>query len=136
MNNSPQSQSKTSLSSPAEWISLGVSLSILVLVLGLVIYSWITKENKPPILSVISGAEIRQVNEQFYIPFEVTNQGGETVQSVEIIAQLTINGEVIETGSQEIDFLSGGEVQSGAFIFSRNPQQGELVMRAVSYKLP
>ncbi len=71
-----------------------------------------------------------------YVPFEVTNTGGGTVESVEVIAQLTINGQIVETGQTQIDFLSSGEVSSGAFIFNHNPAQGNLSIRVASYKLP
>jgi uncharacterized protein (TIGR02588 family) len=55
---------------------------------------------------------------------------------VQIIAELEIDGEVVESGEQQIDFLSGGEAETGAFIFSKNPQQGTLKLRAASYTLP
>ncbi|MBZ8178696.1 TIGR02588 family protein, partial [Oscillatoria salina IIICB1] len=29
-----------------------------------------------------------------------------------------------------------GEVQKGAFVFSRDPNEGELIVRVASYKLP
>jgi len=70
------------------------------------------------------------------VPFTVTNTGGETAESVQIIAELRVNGEVLESGDQQIDFLSSGETQEGAFIFSRNPSQGQLIVRPSSYKLP
>jgi len=70
------------------------------------------------------------------VPFTVTNTGGETAESVQIIAELRVNGEVLESGDQQIDFLSSGETQEGAFIFSRNPTQGQLIVRSSSYKLP
>jgi uncharacterized protein (TIGR02588 family) len=43
---------------------------------------------------------------------------------------------VEESGEQQIDFLASGEKEEGAFVFSRDPRQGELVMRVASYKLP
>jgi uncharacterized protein (TIGR02588 family) len=122
--------------SSAEWISFTIALILLGIVVGLITYSWIIQDYKPPILEVETSSQIRQVNDQFYVPFTVTNQGGTTVASVEIVAELRFKGEVQQQGSQQISFLSSGEVQSGAFIFSHNPQAGQLVVRVASYQLP
>lgn len=120
----------------AEWISFSIALFVLSIVIGLVIYSGVTIQDRPPILTVTSQSDIRQVEEQFYLTFEVTNSGGGTVESVQVIAELSIEGKVIETGEVQIDFLSAGEVSLGAFIFTHNPTLGELSVRVASYKLP
>ncbi|MCA1991116.1 MAG: TIGR02588 family protein [Coleofasciculus sp. S288] len=131
---SPQVEQKPR--SSAEWTAFGIALSILVSIVGLVFYEWLTQKNEPPVLSVTRQDEIRQAPGQFYVPFSVTNTGGETAESVQVIAELSINGEVEESGEQQIDFLASDETQEGAFVFSRDPRQGELSIRVASYKLP
>ncbi|MEG4110065.1 TIGR02588 family protein [Microcoleus sp. S13_C5] len=121
---------------PAEWVTFAIACSILSILIGLVLYNWLTKKQEPPIISVTRNTPIRETQGQFYVPFTVTNTGGETAESVQIIVELRVNGEVLESGDQQIDFLSSGETQEGAFIFSRNPSQGELIVRSSSYKLP
>jgi uncharacterized protein (TIGR02588 family) len=88
------------------------------------------------VLSITRQSDIREAPGQFYVPFSVTNSGGETAESVQVMAELRINGEVEEAGEQQIDFLASGEKEEGAFVFSRDPRQGELVIRVASYKLP
>lgn len=122
--------------SSAEWISFSIALCILASIVGLVVYKWFTHESRPPVLSVTTEREIRETTGQFYVPFSVKNIGGETAESVQVVAELRVNGEVKEDGEQQIDFLAGGEQEEGAFIFSRNPREGELVIRVASYKLP
>jgi uncharacterized protein (TIGR02588 family) len=122
--------------SPAEWITFGIASLILATIVGLISYAWVNKQEQPPILSLHNSGDIRQVNGQFYVPFEVINSGGETVESVQVLAELRMNGAVEETGEQLIDFLSSGEKEEGAFIFSQDPRQGELILRVASYKLP
>jgi uncharacterized protein (TIGR02588 family) len=121
--------------SSAEWVTFGVSVAILSTVIGLVLYVWLGQQRKPPILSVTYQNEIRTANGQFYVPFTLTNTGGETVESVRVLAELETNSGK-EEGEQEIDFLSSGEEQEGAFIFSKNPMQGKLTLKVTSYKLP
>jgi len=130
--NNQQQQKRT----PAEWVTFAIACSILSILIGLVLYNWLTKKHEPPIISVTRNTPIRETQGQFYVPFTVTNTGGETAESVQIIAELRVNGEVLEYGAQQIDFLSSGETQEGAFIFSRNPSQGQLIVRTSSYKLP
>ena len=120
----------------AERFSFAVSLFIVGIIFFLVGYSWITGDNNPPILSVKIDSKIRQVEGQYYVPFTVTNSGGETAESVEIVAQLLSGSEISETGTQQIDFLSRKEERSGEFVFDRDPQQGKLTIRVASYRLP
>lgn len=120
----------------AERFSFSIAIFILVLLLGLVIYSWRIQKHKPPVLTLTQREMIRQEQKQFYVPFTVLNEGGETAQSVQVIGEFYSNGTVIEQGEQQIDYLSGGESASGAFIFSHNPQEGEVRIRVASYKLP
>ena len=119
-----------------EKVSFVVSLSIVGIIIALVCYTWITGDSNPAILSVTTEPPIRQVNQQYYVPFTITNSGGETAEAVEIIAKLSFKDRLVETGRQEIDFLSRQEKRSGEFVFSRNPQQGKLDIRVASYKLP
>ena len=120
----------------AEWVTFGVAALILLTIAGLVIYDWIATPPTPPVLSLTQSGAVRQASGQFYVPFTITNTGGDTAESVQIIAELRINGGVEESGEQQIDFLAGAESEEGAFVFSRNPQEGELVMRVASYKMP
>jgi uncharacterized protein (TIGR02588 family) len=125
------------LRSPAEWITFGISLVILASLISAIGYTWIerNRQEQDPVLSVISNKNsIREVNGQFYIPFEVTNDGAETAESVQVLAELEIKGKVVESGEQQVDFLSKGEREEGAFIFSRNPRSGKLTIRIASYK--
>lgn len=122
--------------SPAEWTTFSIATLILAVLIGLVLYAWFTKKDQPPVLSVTPIDAARTAPGQFYVPFEVTNTGGETAETIRVIAELEVNGEVVEDGEQEIDFLAKGEKEEGAFVFSRNPREGELTLRVAGYKLP
>lgn len=58
------------------------------------------------------------------------------MESVQVLAELRIDGEVQETGEQRIDFLTSNEKKTGAFVFRQNPEQGQLILRVASYQLP
>ena len=120
----------------AERVSFGISLFIVGIIVALVCYVWATGDNNPPVLSIVTTPKIREVDRQYYVTFTVSNLGGETAESVEVVAELSISGQEVERGRQEIDFLSRQEQRSGEFIFSQDPQHGELKVRVASYKMP
>ena len=133
MNQTEQTRPKRSL---AEWVTFSIATLILTGIVGLVCYTWVNDKHEPPILSVTNKQKIREVNGQFYVPFEIINTGGETAESVQIMAELKINNEVTETGEQQIDFLSRSEKEEGAFVFRTDPRKGQLTLRVASYKSP
>ncbi len=122
--------------SAAEWVTIGMASAILLLIAGLVIYDWMITPTLPPIVSISRDGDILAREGQFYVPFVVKNLGGDTATAVEVVGELSIDGQVVEDGTQEIDFLSGAEAEAGMFIFSQDPRQGELVLRVASYQLP
>ena len=120
----------------AEWLSFGISSLIVGTTAGLVIYSWTTGRNSPPILAIQRTEPIREVDGQFYVPFEISNIGGETAESLQVIAELKVKTAVQESGDLQIDFLSRGETEKAAFVFKTDPRKGDLVLRVASYKVP
>lgn len=120
-----------------ERLSFGIAILIVGLLILLIIYQWKMVENQPPILSITVDQEIRHYGTQYYVPFTVSNTGGETAKSVQVLGKLQIEDiNIQEEGEQLIDFLSGGEKASGAFVFTHHPKLGKLTIRVASYKLP
>lgn len=121
--------------SVAEKVSFFLSSVLLLAVLGGTVYLWVRDRNSdPPVLEVSSRLEQRRG--KYYVPFTVINQGEETATEIQVIAELRINGELVEWGDQRIDFLSRQEEAEGAFIFVRDPKAGELTVRVASYVMP
>lgn len=129
-------KSKQTSKTFAEKVTLACSALIVGLLVGLVLVGWIFNSPLPAVLNVERTEDIRALGGQFYIPFVVSNQGGENVESVQVLGELNIAGKTEESAEQSIDFLSAGERQEGVFIFGRNPEDGELILRVASYKMP
>jgi uncharacterized protein (TIGR02588 family) len=133
----PDSTEEKPPRSIAEQVSFAIAALILATLIGFVCYLWLGKrEQSPPNPVVTRPQSTQKLSGQFHVPFELTNQGDSTAEAVQVIAELRINGEVIETGEQQFDFLSSQETESGTFIFSRDPKLGELTVRVASYKHP
>lgn len=120
----------------AEWITFAITSFVVLILVSLVLFVWFTQDDQPPVISVTHRAAIQRQQGQYYVPFTVTNTGGGIAESVQVVGELMVNGEVAEMGEQQIDFLSADEEQQGTFIFSQDPERGELMIRVASYKLP
>lgn len=119
----------------AEIVSFWTASAILLILLMGVGYLWVRDRNPdPPALQVSSRVEARQG--RYYVPFTLTNVGGQTATTVQVIAELRVDGELVEWGDQIIDFLSSEEKATGSFIFIRNPSAGELTVRVSGYSEP
>ncbi len=122
--------------SVAEKISFLIASVILTAVLGGVGYLWVRDRNQEPPVLQVTSSKTTQRQGQYYVPFTVTNAGGETAAAVQIIAELRVNGALVEWGDQQIDFLSSQEEVEGSFLFLRDPSAGELTVRVASYQSP
>jgi uncharacterized protein (TIGR02588 family) len=122
--------------SVAEWVTFGIASSIVAGIVGLVLYSWVKVGDRLPVLALERSGKIRQAEGIFYVPFTLTNKGGETADAVRVTARLQIDRDTAEMGEQQFDFLAGGEAEEGVFLFSRNPQTGKLILRVTSYRKP
>lgn len=120
----------------AEWLTFALSALVLIGLVGLIVWDWQVNQNRPPAFAVEVTDIVRVDHGRFYVPFAITNTGGRIARTVQVTAALTLPGGEAETGEQQIDFLSGQERKQGSFVFTHDPQQGELVMRVASYSEP
>jgi uncharacterized protein (TIGR02588 family) len=121
---------------PVEWITFTIASLVVAVLVGLILFIWVTESDEPPVLSVLQESEVRVAGGEFYVPFTLKNTGGTTAESVQVIGELRQGDELLESGEQQIDFLSSGEQEKGAFVFSHDPRRGQLTIRVASYKLP
>ncbi len=78
---------------------------------------------------------VRQLGDQFFVPVEVENRGDKGAAQVQVLAELTIDGETV-SADQVIDFLGTGETQALTFVFADDPAAGELVVNVVGFAEP
>lgn len=120
----------------AEWVTFGVSLSLLLALVGLVIFLALTKGNKLSTIKIEPVlTEVRQEGDAYYLPVNITNDGDNAVGDVEVQLSLTLEGEEPETIAFTVPFLAGGETQEETVIFTKDPAQGEL-SEVVGFMVP
>ena len=121
----------------AEWTTLAISITILVVIVGLITYLYIRgTQEEPRIVAEAKFDELRSEESGYYLPVEVKNEGDRTVENVVIEAELDSGSGQPQTAEISVTFLAGGEQVLGAVIFDEDPTQGDLTVRATSYKLP
>ncbi len=117
-----------------EWITFAVACLILAAVAGLIaVQSFGPSRPAAPVAE--QAGSTRSQNGRFFVPVDVTNHGDETAAEVQVLAELTIDGDVT-SGDQVIDFLAGGEVMHLVFSFDSDPAGGELALRVTGFSEP
>ncbi len=121
----------------AEWITLGISVVVLLAVVGLVGYLHVSGGDHPPIIVVEARLdETRQDAEAYYVPVEVRNRGDRTAGDVQVQAELDTGTGPPLTAEFTVTFLAGGQEVEGTFVFSEDPTSGTLTVDATSYRKP
>ncbi|HET8671768.1 MAG TPA: hypothetical protein VFM05_14460 [Candidatus Saccharimonadales bacterium] len=118
--------------STAEWISLAVSLIILLGFLGAIVWLWTNQPTGPAQFKVQRG-EVRNETGLFHLPVTVTNTGGLAVGQVRVEGKLNNQGRE-ETTVTTIDFLPVRAQEEVVLIFRSEPSSA--VIEVVSYRLP
>ena len=123
--------------STAEWTTLGISLTIVLSILGLITYLYVSGSDEPPnIAAEAKFEELRRETSGYYLPVEVINEGDRTAEDVRVEAELDTGNGQPETAEIAVTFLAGGEHATGTFIFNQDPSEGDLTVQAISYTIP
>ncbi len=120
----------------AEWISLFVSVAIVLVLVGGLVYQIFARGNRPPVIEVKPLIEeVRQEGDSYYLPLDITNNGDRTAENVEVMLSLDTGEGEPETMQFQVQFLDGGETENQTVVFQNNPTEGELTHTA-SFHVP
>jgi uncharacterized protein (TIGR02588 family) len=119
----------------AERVVVAVSGGVLLAIAGAIGWLWL-QPREPAQLHVGPPEVVREADGHRYVSAEVRNDGDETAEAVQVVAELSVAGEVVADGEQVVDFLSGGETQEIVFVFDAGPPDAEILVRVASYTVP
>jgi uncharacterized protein (TIGR02588 family) len=102
-----------------EWVTFAVSCTVLAVTVALIMSQAVSTPQPAAPVAERRGA-VSRLEGRFVVPVKVTNLGDEAAQNVQIVAELQV-GDLVETGDQSIDFLSGGESETVYFVFDNDP---------------
>jgi uncharacterized protein (TIGR02588 family) len=121
----------------AEWVTLGVSIAILVAVFGAITWFYFTRNSSEAIIEVTPRPEqARQARDAYYVPIEITNTGGRTAANVQIVVLHDSGDGNSETSEFSIQFLAGGATSRGTAVFRTDPNAGTFTVDVISYLEP
>lgn len=118
----------------AEWVTFGISVAILLVVVGLIALQ-ATGSDSPALPRVLKTGPVEHRGDHYLVPVEIRNDGGATAETVQVTAELTLGEETIEA-DQTVEFLAQGERAEVTFVFEQDPASGELVVRVSGYTVP
>ncbi|HEX6383821.1 MAG TPA: TIGR02588 family protein [Anaerolineae bacterium] len=120
----------------AEWITLGISLAIVLILVGLITYEYFGRGNRPAVIEVRPRLEsLTQAAGAYYLPVEIANEGDQTAASVWVEFTLFREDGSQESARIQVEFLAGGATEEGVLIFRQNPAEGRLA-HTVSFLKP
>ena len=120
----------------AEWITLSISLAIVLTLVGLITYEYFGRGDRPAVIEVTPRLEsVRQEAGVYYLPITITNQGDQTAGGVWVEVTLDSGEDSRESGRIHVEFLDGGVTEEGVVVFRQNPAEGRL-MHTVSFLKP
>lgn len=121
----------------AEWVTLAMSALIVLGIVALTTYFFLTAPASPAAVEVEPRlGETYQTGARFYLPIRVTNTGGATGEDVRVRVTLTAAGGQRETAEVLIPFLAGGGSTRAVVAFGSDPRQGQVEAAVVSYLEP
>jgi uncharacterized protein (TIGR02588 family) len=122
----------------AEWVTLTVSIVILAVFIGAAFYEqFALTEPSGAILRVelqLDQAERR--GDRFYVPFEVTNTGGDPASDVAVRFEVRQAEEVIEESDMVVPFVPSDGVEAGEAVLMSDPAQFEVTAEVGNFLAP
>lgn len=136
-NDRKQQEKQKARKGPAllEWISAAVGAVITSALVGLILLESLGSSAATPIVSI---KPISMVHEgtSYVMQIEVSNQSGATAAALTVEGQLMRGSQSIETSSATLSYLPGNSTRKAGLIFSRDPRQFKLELRATGYEAP
>lgn len=132
-----QSQNQAGQHNPPllEWIVGAIGLIIVVGLISFLIYEAFTESERPPII-VVDTVSVSSAGGNYLARFTLDNTGGITGADVTIEGTLSSDGEVVETSYVTVPYVPPDSIREGGLYFTQNPEQYDLQLRVLGYRIP
>lgn len=119
-----------------EWIVFAVSLVLVAGTLAYLIWDGATKSEQPPFVAVELGATIQE-GDRYIIPVTLRNEGGQAAKAVTVEVALMVDGQELEKGQIQVDYLPRSSSRRGRVVFTEDPATAdEIQTHVLGYELP
>lgn len=122
--------------STLEWVVFYSSLSLIIAILGYLVYQTLNFMPGSPDLVVDYTFDPSQ-HAPYRYHLSIQNEGHETAEEVSIEMVLQKDGVPLETGTMQLSYVPKESKREGWINFSKNPDEADtLYVRIISYKRP
>lgn len=131
----PGSRRDPEVSSKGERLVAVLGVILVVALLGFLAYQALAGAEGGPQLSV-DVARIDRAGNQFVVHARIRNDGGMTARSVSVSGALTDGGRTLEQATTTVSYVPPTSFRDAALVFTRDPRDVKLSVRAAGYELP
>ena len=118
-----------------EWIFAGIGLLVVACAVGFLVYRGATKGETPPAVRV-EIESVTQTGETYLVSFRVLNTGETTAADLTIEGELKNGEKPEETSDVTMTYVPAQSVRRGGLIFTKNPHEFQLKVRAKGFENP
>jgi uncharacterized protein (TIGR02588 family) len=118
-----------------EWIVAGLGVVLVGSAIGYLVYHSMTRGGTPPDIRV-DAEQVLELAHGYVVQFRALNDGGSAAAQVTIEAELVGPDGTTERGEAVLDYLPPRSDRTGGLLFTSDPREGELRLRATGYAKP
>jgi len=118
-----------------EWATGIVSALLVLAMIGSVGFEAIVEEDQPPEFGIAITSR-GAVQGGYRVEFDIANHASRTAAAVVVRGEIMDQGEAAEDAEVTFDYVPTQSKSSGAMLFSEDPGQREVRIRAVGYTDP
>ena len=109
-----------------------------VLVAATMVYLAFDAKNDPrtPPDLIVTATRVVPGSATYVVEVSVENRGSETAAAVLIRGELRQGDAVVEDAEATLDYVPGHSTRHAGLVFTRNPAQFQMELRAIGYDVP
>lgn len=121
--------------SPWEWVVAAIGAVLVLGALGYLVYFAETTPRSLPLITLEQGS-VTPSGDGYLVAVTVTNEGSTTAGTVAIEGTLRRGGVAVGTATTTLDYVPRFSARQVGLIFSSDPRDGTLELRALGYAEP
>jgi uncharacterized protein (TIGR02588 family) len=118
-----------------EWIVAGVGVLLVGGAIAFLVYHSVTRGQTPPDIRAVAE-RVLDLEHGYVVQFRARNEGGSAASEVTIEGEFVAHEGTTERAQAVLDYLPPRSDREGALLFTEDPRQGELRLRATGYAKP
>jgi uncharacterized protein (TIGR02588 family) len=122
-----------------EWVTLSISVALLLLLAGILTHAQLTAQSATPLLEARADLEgVRQIDGAYHVPVQVQNRGTAGARDIQIRVSSQGGAAALASSNAEpaelrLDVLPPGASETATVVLRTDPARTPIEARVVSY---